>query len=701
MKIPVILQHDEEDCGAACMAIIAHYYGLKLPLVKFRDLMCFSNNGTSVYDIVKSAENLNFKAMPMKGSLTDFSEAVKKNEIHLPCIALIKSKVFYHFIVIYKITKKNVYYIDPAEGRKKESSDTFITVYENVIIDIQPGENFKKIDYSSITARIVKDCIKQNRKNIVFLLLISVVITVFGIIASMLVAQAVGLLIESMELSSGMEEILRNVYNSKFVLILVSVLVFKFAAQLAQNIIFSFAAPKMETFMLQKFYSKLLTTSLDTITRRKSGELIARFTDIRKFNSSLIQILTGGISNTVFLLGFGTILFIVSPILFGVLLIHGLILLSVTYLFYGKAKKSSLIALNNNAKVVDNIEQSLHGIELIKGMALEEKKQKLLEGDLKQYSDSLKKFMIIGTSHNSIIEFVSEAGKYLVLCLGTYLCINGNIPIDKLILFFLVFTYFSSSLTRLVYLQPRLAELKTIFSRMEDIGESEKEISGEDTNNIENINGIQTDSIIYGYTPWKKIISDISLNISGGEKILLMGPNGGGKSTLAHLLAGDYKVQSGEIKYNGVSKVNRESIKKNITYVNQEAFLFHDSLYNNLAFGSEKPDFEKMIQVCELTGVNEIIKLFPEGFEHIINSGGTDLSSGQRQKIALARALLRDTPIYVFDESISNMDSEGEKMFLDLINGYLSEKTVIIISHRDNLKNQVNKVYHIEGGRVC
>ena len=265
----------------------------------------------------------------------------------------------------------------------------------------------------------------------------------------------------------------------------------------------------------------------------------------------------------------------------------------------------------------------------------------------------------------------------------------------------MVYTYFSSSLTRLVFLQPKIAELKTIFSRMEDIGETEKEASDEDTKEVAVINGIQTDNIIYGYTPWKKIIKDISLNISNGEKILLMGSNGGGKSTLAHLLVGDYTAQSGEIKYNGVSKVNRESIKKNITYVNQDAFLFHDSLYNNLTFGCEKTDFNKLVKVCELTGVSEIIKMFPEGFEHIINSGGTDLSGGQRQKIALARALMRDTPVYVFDESISNMDAEGEKMFLNLINGYLQKKTVIIISHRDNLKNHVNKVYRIEGGSVC
>ena len=701
MKIPVILQHDEEDCGAACMAVIARYYGLKLPLVKFRDLMCFCNNGTSVYDIVKAAETLNLKASPMKGSFNEFKNSVVKKEICLPCIALIKSKVFYHFIVVYKVTKKYVYFVDPAEGYRKESTDTFISLYENVIVDIRPDDNFRKNDYSSITAQIIQNCLKQNKKSIALLLLLSVVITIFGILASTLVAQAAGLLLESLELSSGMEEVLKNVYNAKFVIILIGVLVAKFAAQLSQNIIFSFSAPKMETFMLRRFYDKLLKTPLDTITRRKSGELIARFTDIRRFNSGLIQVLTAGISNSVFLLGFGTVLFIASPVLFAILIINGFILLAITFLFYGKTKKNSLIALNNNAKVVDNIEQSLHGIELIKGMALEEKKQNILENDLKHYSDSLRNFMIIGTGHNSITEFVSEAGKYIVLCLGTFLCVKGNIPIDKLILFFMVYTYFSSSLTRLVFLQPKIAELKTIFSRMEDIGETEKEASDEDTKEVAVINGIQTDNIIYGYTPWKKIIKDISLNISNGEKILLMGSNGGGKSTLAHLLVGDYTAQSGEIKYNGVSKVNRESIKKNITYVNQDAFLFHDSLYNNLTFGCEKTDFNKLVKVCELTGVSEIIKMFPEGFEHIINSGGTDLSGGQRQKIALARALMRDTPVYVFDESISNMDAEGEKMFLDLINGYLQEKTVIIISHRDNLKNHVNKVYRIEGGSVC
>ena len=160
-------------------------------------------------------------------------------------------------------------------------------------------------------------------------------------------------------------------------------------------------------------------------------------------------------------------------------------------------------------------------------------------------------------------------------------------------------------------------------------------------------------------------------------------------------------VYDQKIKYNDISEVDRESIKNNVTYVNQEVYLFHDSLYNNLVFGCKNVDYEKLGQVCELTGVSEIIESFTEGMAHILSAGGKDLSGGQRQKIALARALMRDTPIYIFDESSSNMDSDSEEMFINLINEYLSLKTVIVISHREKFKNYVDKVYRIERGTLC
>lgn len=701
MKISAVLQHDEEDCGAACMAMVAGYYGLKLPLAKFRNLMCFSNNGTSVYDIVQVAESLNFNAMPLKGDFENFLEAIQKKEVHLPCIVLIKSEVFFHFIVVYKVTSKLIYYIDPAEGNCKISHRQFVSVYENVIIELQPNELFIKQKHNSNTGKIIKKCLDQNRKSIIFLFVISVLITFLGIAASIVVATAMGYLIESQENSLNSVDILKKVYDMKFIIILCLIFCSKLVAELIQNFIFSFVASRIEADMLQKFYDKLLATPLDTIKRRKSGELIARFTDIRKFNNYIIHTLTSGISNIVFLIGFGIVLFVVSPTLLLVLLIVGVSLFIVTSMFHSKIKKRSLNVLNNNAKIVDGIEQSLCGIELIKGLALEEKKQDNFSGDLKKYSESLRKIMVMGSSHNSIIEFLSEIGKYIVLCLGTVLCINGKIQIAHLILFYMIFTYFMSSLSRLVYLQPEIAEIKTIFSRMEDIGECEDESVDDFKSNIDIITSIKADNITYGYVPWKKIINNLSFEIKQGEKILLTGPNGCGKSTLAHLISADYQVQSGDIKYNGISEVKRESIKNNITYVNQEVYLFHDTLYNNLVFGCKNMEYRKMAKVCELTGVSEIIESFTEGMDHILSAGGRDLSGGQRQKIALARALLRDTSVYIFDESSSNMDSESEEMFFNLINGYLSDKTVIIISHREKFEKFVDKVYRIEGGILC
>ena len=270
MKISAILQHDEEDCGAACMAMIAEYYGLKLPLAKFRNLMCFSNNGTSVYDIVQVAESMNFNAMPLKGNFENLLDAINKGEVHLPCIVLIKSEIFFHFIVVYKVTSKRIYYVDPAEGFCKIPHKQFAVLYENVVIDLQPNESFVKYKYSSNTGKIIKRCLWQNKRSIIFLFVSSVLITFLGIVSSIVVATATGFLVESQENSLDSVHILENVYDTRFVLILCLVFGAKLVAGLIQNVVFSRTASKIEAIMLRDFYDKLIFTPLDTIKRRKS-----------------------------------------------------------------------------------------------------------------------------------------------------------------------------------------------------------------------------------------------------------------------------------------------------------------------------------------------------------------------------------------------------------------------------------------------
>ena len=169
---------------------------------------------------------------------------------------------------------------------------------------------------------------------------------------------------------------------------------------------------------------------------------------------------------------------------------------------------------------------------------------------------------------------------------------------------------------------------------------------------------------------------------------------------MANLLAANYSPKEGKIVFNGIENVSRESIKKNLTYVNQEVYLFHDTLYNNLILGCENIDKKRFIDVCEITGMNEMICSYTEGLGHIINAGGTDLSGGQRQKIALARALLRDSSVYIFDESTSAMDDEGEKRFVHIIKEYLKDKIVVVITHNKKITECFDKCYVLAEGRL-
>jgi len=180
----------------------------------------------------------------------------------------------------------------------------------------------------------------------------------------------------------------------------------------------------------------------------------------------------------------------------------------------------------------------------------------------------------------------------------------------------------------------------------------------------------------------------------------LLGGNGSGKSTLAHIMVGNYRDFQGEVLYSGKKNVNVASIKNNISYVNQDTFLFHDSIVNNIVMGCEHVTEEKLYEVCVVAGVDEMVREFPEGYNHVICDNGANLSGGQKQKIAMARALLRDTAIYIFDESSSNMDVVSEHNFMRIISEYLAEKTVIVISHNKMFREFANKVYKIEGGRL-
>jgi ABC-type bacteriocin/lantibiotic exporter with double-glycine peptidase domain len=241
-----------------------------------------------------------------------------------------------------------------------------------------------------------------------------------------------------------------------------------------------------------------------------------------------------------------------------------------------------------------------------------------------------------------------------------------------------------------------IAEAMTVFYRVEDIFESQ--VDYEEGITIKKINEICLENVNYAFDNSNIIIKNINLNIKEGNHIILYGNNGSGKSTLANLIIGNYSPSNGNILYNECKNVSSKTIKKFITYVEQEDFFFHDTLYNNLtACNCFIENFEK---ICVLTGVDKIVNNLPNGYNTIITENGSNFSPGQKKLFALARALLRDTPIYIFDEITNGVDILTKNKIYKIFESEFDNKTYILITHDKDFEKVGNIVYKFSQGEL-
>ncbi len=721
MKCPVVIQHDEMDCGAACLAMVGRYYGIKMPLVKYRDLLYFDNNGTTVFDIIQAAEQLKLNACPLKGTIDKLLEAVTNKQVKLPCIALIKSERYYHYIVIYNIKGHKVKYADPSDGIHTVSIDEFNKMYQNVIISIDKNDDFEKIEYKRKSFLIINNIVAENGKLLCELFLFSIIIIVLSICGSILIEFTINSALNhsdtgfhgadiSYDISVEKTKTIVAVFNQvieilvhKPIIILYILLIvygLRLAIELEKSFIVTKMACNIEQRMSTMFFDKMISVPLNVFKGKKTGEFITRFTDVRRLNSFLVNIVTTSILNITFVIGFGLFLFLISSQLFVYTFIIVILFTGFTLFFQKIIRKKSFGVFNNVAQVVSVVEESIKGIELIKTYGLEKERTLTFKDKLDNYIYSFRKLANLRFIHNNIANWISGFGNFIIIYMGISMCMNDNLSFSTLLIYYILLSNFMVAVSRLVCIQPELSEAIIAFERIEDVLECESDIRNSVGKCVDCINDLEMQDVGYHYGLRTQVFDNISLKICKGEKILIQGSNGSGKSTLAHILIGNYRDIQGNVEYDGMQNVSLSSIKSNITYLNQDVFLFHDSIFNNIVIGQNNVSQEQFIQICKITGVDEIANGFAEKYDHIICDNGANLSGGQRQKIALARALLRNTPIYIFDESTSNLDENSAKEFLEIVKTYLADKTILIISHNEIFKGFVDKTYLIEKGQI-
>ena len=454
-------------------------------------------------------------------------------------------------------------------------------------------------------------------------------------------------------------------------------------------------------------YNKVLSLPIGFFSQERKGDIIARMSgDVNEVENSITSSLDMLIKNPILILFyFGTLLFTSWQLTLFTLLVVPAMAWGMGAL--GKRlKRDSLEAQDKWSDTMSQVEETLSGLRIIKAFNAEEKMKRRFRRTADEHKRLVNKVAIRQASAHPVSEFLGTIMIMIVLWFGGTLILNGNDAFDApTFIFYMVILY--SVLQPIKDLSKASYNIPRGLASMERV---DKILKAE--NNIKEIaapvqvtgfnDKIEVKNVFFSYNGEKEVLEDINVTIPKGKTIALVGQSGSGKSTLVDLIPRYHDVESGSICIDGVDirNLSIHGLRSLIGNVNQEAILFNDTIFNNIAFGVENATMEQVVAAAKIANAHDFIMEKEKGYETNIGDGGRMLSGGQRQRISIARAILKNPPILILDEATSALDTESEKLVQEALDRLMSSRTTIAIAHRLSTIKNADEICVMQDGRI-
>ncbi len=662
MRLNVVKQRDFKDCGVSCLlSIIRHYKG-NVPIEQLRIDTYTSKKGTTAYNIISAAKKYGFDAAGYKVDLKTLLE----DKMVLPAIAHVNQKGLEHFIVIYKICKDKLIVMDPAVGKKQISLIEFENIFTGVIIKILPKTKITFIQQDYKVFELFFKLIKSEKKLFYSILICNILSVLFTICSSYF-------------FKVGIE----NLDHLKVIIVMFSVIVaFKCLMAYISKYFENYFNKNLDVYLIRDFLEHLFYLPSKIIESRTVGEIITRVNELNNVKGLFSEFFVSFLLNFLISIIIIPILIHINLKLFLVLLISILIYFLLGFFtsksIYKKIMHNIDLEDDTNTVLVENI----NCYQSIKNLNVTDKVLLKIESIYSKYLFDKFCFSKYFANIESIKFSISEINLLIINCLGFSLIYKSQISVADLILFNSLMSFFLEPIKNLINSLPKYYYLKASYTKINEFLSIKKE------NLIEekriNAFNLKLDNVCYTYDGYNKVINNFNMEIKQGEKIILTGKSGVGKSTLCKIIAGLEKNNSGNIwlgNYN-YKDLQLGNIKNNITYVSQHEYLISDSIKNNILFYREIDGelFEKVIRACL---IEQIVSKKELRYETLLTLDSNNLSGGEIQRIILARACLNKFNILILDEALSECDKKLERQIIINLNKIFSNKTIIYISHKN------------------
>ncbi|MBU5436459.1 peptidase domain-containing ABC transporter [Tissierella sp. MSJ-40] len=702
-KYYCIKQYDITDCGAACLATISKQYGLKISVTKIREVAGTDKQGTNAYGVIKAAEQLGFSAKGVKGNKEAFF-----SEFPLPCIAhVIVDGALLHYVVIHKITKKQVIIADPAEGIVKLTPEEFFGEvkkgeakypkyqWTGILILIIPTISFEKGDETKGIFQRFFHLLLPQKRLIINVFIASLLYTLLGILGAFYFK----VLLDEI-LPSSLEKTLHILSVGIILLNLFKLLLNSFRTHLLL-----YLSQKLDIALLLGYYNHILELPMSFFGTRKVGEIVSRFNDASNVRDAISSATLTIMIDTLMAIVGGAILYSQNAHMFGITLIIVLLYLIIVWSFNKWYKDLNRNQMEDNSQLTSYLVESLNGIQTVKAYNAERKAN--LETEIKfiKLLRSIFKLSWVSNLQGSLNGFIELTGGVVILWVGGYNVMKGNLTIGQLIAFNSLLAYFLDPVKNLINLQPMMQTAIVAADRLGEILDLEPEKSENESKklNLKNLNGdIEIRDVSFRYGTRKLVLEDINIYIKQGEKVAFVGESGSGKTTLVKLLLNLYQPEKGDILINGnnIKDIQIECLREKIAYIPQETFLFSGSIMNNLTLGLDESQPEKIIEASKMAQAHDFINDLPLRYETRLEENGSNLSGGQRQRLAITRAILKKPDILILDEATSNLDSITERAIEKTIDEYSKGITTFIIAHRLSTVKRCDKIFVMDKGKI-
>ncbi len=453
----------------------------------------------------------------------------------------------------------------------------------------------------------------------------------------------------------------------------------------------------------ESLFTKYVGATLDFHKRYRVGDLVSRLVnDTSTVNESMVTGLLNVLGDMISMAGSLAIMVYLSPQLTLVSLATVPLMVFIAKGLGVRLRRTWREVRERVSRMTSVVEENVSGIEVVKSFGLEEDVVSRFDRVSREVSRTSVRASVLAGLFFPLMNVSTSLSLAVVVAYGGYLCLSGALSVGVLVAFTQYVSRLMGPVNELVFLydalQSALASLDRIYEILR-VGDVESDEGVE----LEGVRGdVEFDRVWFEYEPGVPVLRDLTFSVRAGEVVAVVGQTGAGKTTMANLLVKFYEPTGGRVLIDGIDlrKVKRSSLRRFVSYIPQETYLFQGTVIDNIRVVKPDASDEEVIRICERLGVHKFISRLPDGYYTDVGEVGKRLSLGERQLIAIARAMLKDARIVIFDEALSGVDTETESSIKSALRELLRGRTGIVIAHRLSMARDCDRVLVMSDGRV-